>query len=52
MNLHHLDGLELFGAADEDAFPLPDALHPGPDAHELIGRRFADRAFGQDGAFA
>ncbi|HBS75623.1 MAG: lipase [Microbacterium sp.] len=40
-NLTFVDGLELFGAADEERLPLPDALHPGPEAHRLIGERFA-----------
>ncbi|WP_246043555.1 SGNH/GDSL hydrolase family protein [Rarobacter incanus] len=40
-HLHLIDGLELFGAADAEALPLPDALHPGPAAHDLIGTRFA-----------
>jgi hypothetical protein len=43
--LFHLDGRELFGAADAEAMPLPDNLHPGADAHRLIGARFAERAF-------
>ena len=42
-HLTYLDGLELFGAADADRLPLPDALHPGPEAQRLIGERFADR---------
>ncbi|AMM20158.1 lipase [Frondihabitans sp. PAMC 28766] len=51
-NLHYLDGLDLFGADDARAFPLPDGLHPGPDAHRLIGERFADIAFGTGGMFS
>jgi hypothetical protein len=43
--LFHLDGRELFGAADAEAMPLPDNLHPGAEAHRLIGARFAERAF-------
>jgi hypothetical protein len=43
--LFHLDGRELFGAADAQAMPLPDNLHPGAEAHRLIGQRFAERAF-------
>jgi hypothetical protein len=43
-NLHYLDGTELFGEADEERLPLPDALHPGTSAHRLIGDRFADYA--------
>lgn len=45
LNLHYLDGLELYGAHDAEANPLPDALHPNAEAHELMGQRFADRVF-------
>ena len=31
---------------------LPDALHPDAETHRLVGRRFADAAFGPDGPFA
>ncbi|QEN15041.1 GDSL-type esterase/lipase family protein [Mycolicibacterium sp. ELW1] len=40
-NLRYVDGLDLYGPADSDEFPLPDRLHPGPQAHERMGRRFA-----------
>jgi len=50
--IHYLDGLTLYGEADHDALPLPDALHPDGETHRLIGRRFADAAFGPDGPFA
>jgi hypothetical protein len=50
--IHYLDGLDLYGAADHDALPLPDDLHPDGETHRLIGRRFADAAFGAGGAFA
>ena len=50
--IHYLDGLTLYGEQDHDDLPLPDALHPDADAHRLIGRRFAERAFGMGGAFA
>ena len=43
-NLHHLEGTDLYGEADAAALPLTDNLHPGPEAHQLIGTRFADRA--------
>lgn len=39
--LHHLDGLDLYGEADDAATPMADLLHPDPPAHELIGRRAA-----------
>lgn len=40
-HLRYVDGLDLYGPADLADFPLPDRLHPGPQAHELIGHRFA-----------
>jgi hypothetical protein len=51
-HLHLLDGRELYGPADHDAHPLPDALHPDGETHQLIGERFAKLAFGGDGPFA
>ncbi|MCX5379866.1 GDSL-type esterase/lipase family protein [Streptomyces sp. NBC_00091] len=51
-NLHHLDGLGLYGEADFAELPLPDALHPAPATHHLIADRFADRAFAEGGPFA
>ncbi len=50
--IHHLDGLVLYGEADHDAHPLPDALHPDAETHLLIGQRFADAAFGPGRPFA
>lgn len=41
-HLHLLDGLELYGAADERATPLPDGLHPDTATHHLIARRFVE----------
>ena len=49
-HLHYLDGLELYGAADAEDYPLPDALHPDGETHRLIGTRFADRVFALRGA--
>ncbi|WP_197381502.1 SGNH/GDSL hydrolase family protein [Mycolicibacterium mengxianglii] len=40
-HLRYLDGLQLYGPEDFALMPLPDNLHPGPDAHQLIGERFA-----------
>ncbi|MEU9187530.1 GDSL-type esterase/lipase family protein [Streptomyces sp. NPDC048484] len=51
-NLHQLDGLRLYGEADFAELPLPDQLHPDAATHRLIGERFAEHAFGTDGAFA
>jgi len=51
-HLHLLDGLALYGAADAEEHPLPDALHPDAVTHRLIGERFAARAFAADGPFA
>ncbi|MYW01048.1 GDSL-type esterase/lipase family protein [Streptomyces sp. SID3343] len=51
-NLHHLDGLDLYGEADNAELPLPDDLHPDPATHRRMGERFAHLAFGADGPFA
>jgi hypothetical protein len=50
--LSYLDGRELYGEADSASLPLPDQLHPDAATHRRIGRRFAERAFGDGGAFA
>lgn len=50
-NLHYLDGTALYGPADADLLPLPDCLHPGPEAQKLIGERFAKLVF-RTGAFS
>jgi lysophospholipase L1-like esterase len=50
-HLHLLDGLSLYGAADAEEHPLPDALHPDAATHRLIGERFAATAFAADGPF-
>lgn len=42
-NLRYLDGLDLYGRTDAARMPLPDNLHPGPDAQRHIGERFAQR---------
>ncbi len=49
-NLHYLDGLALFGAAD--VADLPDGLHPNAAGYARIGERFAEQVFGAGGAFA
>lgn len=40
-HLRYLDGQELYGPADHDELPLPDALHPDAATHRRIGERFA-----------
>ncbi|MEO6530406.1 MAG: SGNH/GDSL hydrolase family protein [Specibacter sp.] len=45
-NIHYLDGLALYGAQDENELPLPDALHPDEQTHQVMGERFAALAFG------
>jgi hypothetical protein len=51
-NLHYLDGTNLYGPSDATELPLPDGLHPSPEAHKLIGTRFAEYAFTEAGPFA
>ncbi len=46
-HLAYLSGLELFG--EDDAHDLPDDLHPNPTGYRRMGKRFADRVFGDDG---
>ena len=49
-HLAYLDGRELYGAADHDELPLPDALHPDAATHRRVGERFA--AVLADGAWS
>ncbi|MEU6685096.1 GDSL-type esterase/lipase family protein [Streptomyces sp. NPDC046832] len=51
-NLHYLDGLDLYGAQDAAALPLPDHVHPDAATHRHIGDRFHARAFTNGGPFA
>ncbi|NYF11363.1 hypothetical protein HDC94_002519 [Leifsonia sp. AK011] len=51
-NLHHLDGLELYGETDAATHPLPDALHPDAETQRMIGERFAGFAFADGGPLA
>ncbi|WP_030143166.1 SGNH/GDSL hydrolase family protein [Mycetocola saprophilus] len=46
-NLFYLDGQELYGEADTETHPLPDALHPGAESHQIMGERFARIALGE-----
>lgn len=48
--LHHLDGLALFGP--DDAEDLPDDLHPNPAGYVRMGERFAAHAFVPGGPLA
>lgn len=48
-HLHLLDGLSLYGEADAEAHPLPDALHPSAETHQLMGERFAKLALAPGG---
>ncbi|RFU88183.1 lipase [Streptomyces triticagri] len=49
--LHYLDGRELYGEADAEELPLPDALHPDAATHRRIGERFAKLCFTDEGPF-
>ena len=49
-NLHHLDGLAIFGPDDVD--DLPDGLHPNGDGYVRMGERFAALAFAAGGPLA
>ena len=51
VNIHYLDGLELFGSADAESHPPTDRLHPDTESHRLIADRFLAHAFGDGGAF-
>jgi hypothetical protein len=44
-HLCYLDGNDLYGPDDNALMPLPDELHPGADAHQLIGKRFYEFGF-------
>ncbi|MFT0846274.1 SGNH/GDSL hydrolase family protein [Actinomycetaceae bacterium L2_0104] len=48
-HLHYLEGTDLYGEGDARRLPLTDNLHPGPEAHQLIGTRFAARALADGG---
>lgn len=48
-HLLYLEGTDLYGGADADALPLTDNLHPSPEAHQLIGARFSERALAPGG---
>ncbi|SBS78405.1 conserved hypothetical protein [uncultured Mycobacterium sp.] len=44
-HLDYLDGHDLYGPRDFAERPLPDNLHPDAATHQMIGERFARRAF-------
>ena len=48
-NIHHVDGLRLFGP--DDVGDMPDLLHPNRAGYARMGDRFRSIAFG-DGPFA
>ncbi|WP_396668908.1 GDSL-type esterase/lipase family protein [Microbacterium sp. R86528] len=48
-HLAYLDGLQLYGVADNARLPMPDNLHPADDVNTLIAERFVSAAFGEDG---
>ncbi|MCW2604714.1 MAG: lipase [Pseudonocardiales bacterium] len=45
--LTYLDGKDLYGPHDAEQMPLADGLHPGPIAHQHMGRAFAARVLGR-----
>ncbi len=49
-NLHYLDGLGLFSAAD--LAMMPDQLHPNADGHRLMAQRFGQSRPDDFGGFA
>jgi hypothetical protein len=51
LNLHYLDGRDLYGEADFAELPLPDQLHPDAATHRRIGESFAAQAFAPGGPF-
>ncbi|GHF67901.1 lipase [Kitasatospora xanthocidica] len=50
--LHHLDGLALYGEPEHHVHPLPDGLHPSPEAHRVIAERFTELALAAGGPLA
>ncbi|WP_030247740.1 GDSL-type esterase/lipase family protein [Streptomyces sp. NRRL S-350] len=52
LDLHHLDGLALYGEPEHEAHPLPDGLHPSPQAHRVIAENFARLALTPGGPLA
>ncbi|MFI1913555.1 SGNH/GDSL hydrolase family protein [Nocardia sp. NPDC020380] len=51
-NLHYLNGLDIYGAPDAAAHPLPDRLHPDAATHVLMGDRFTTLTFAPGAALA
>jgi lysophospholipase L1-like esterase len=49
-NLHYLDGLGLFSAAD--LAMMPDQLHPNADGHRIMAQRFGQLTRDVFGGFA
>lgn len=44
-NLHHVNGLELFG--EDLAHLLPDDLHPNAEGYKIMGKNFAQKVAGK-----
>jgi lysophospholipase L1-like esterase len=51
-HLHYLDGRALLGPDDLPGHMSDDGVHPTAAGYELIGRRFAELAFGDGGPLA
>ncbi len=51
VHLHYVDGLDLYGKADFDQYPLPDALHPDEMGHRRIAENFGSLVFRASGPF-
>lgn len=51
-NLYGLDGQALYGPADHEQYPMPDGLHPEPEAHLLISRHFGEQVLAPGRPFA
>lgn len=47
--ISYLDGLTLYGPADQARYTLPDNLHPDTELYAEIGARFAEQVFGENG---
>ena len=48
-HIDYLDGLKIFGPADEHLLDQPAAIHPNAEAQYIMAERFAAEAFGPTG---